>query len=157
MAIWPSSSVLTIKSNAQGREMIPLGTISPPPMAHTAGSTQFPANIAVPVVPAGGRTREPVPTGPLTSHWVVSSLAEPFCSETHADLHPTHLQPLQSRPMDSSAPRALPGGQGSWQCVFVTHRNTTAAISPPPFQACATQRKVGAAGVPSRHPILQRP
>lgn len=45
MAIWPSSSVLTIKSSAQGREMIPLGTISPPPMAHTAGSTQFPANI----------------------------------------------------------------------------------------------------------------
>lgn len=86
------------------------------------------------MVPAGCSAREPVPAGPLTSPWVVSSLAEPFCSETHADLHPTHLQPLQSRPMDASAPRALPGG--SWQCVFVRETYYCCHLSSPISSVC---------------------
>lgn len=76
-------------------------------MAAPAGSTQLPGSTACAHGPSRWQYPEPVPAGPLTSHWVVSSLVEPFCSETHADLPPTHLQPLQSHPMDSSAPRAL--------------------------------------------------
>lgn len=105
---------------------------------------------------AGGRTRELVPPGPLTSHWVVSSLTEPFCPETRADLHPAHLQPLQSRPMDSSAPERSQVARAPSNACY-SQKHTIAAISPPPLQACATQRKVGAGGVPSCHTIHQRP
>lgn len=128
-----------VQCPGQGEDSIRDNFTPTPPWHTQRGAHSSQPTPPVPVVPAGCSTREPVPAGPLTSHWVVSSLAEPFYSETHADLHPTHMQPSQSRPMDASAPRVLPGGRGSWQCIFITETHYCRHLSSPISSVCHTE------------------